>query len=126
MIALVFVLTIGLIPYSYTQDCDCLDFDISQCERSDFTVTDEKGNQLGACNSNDYNKGQLFTYVKEPADKQSCKHKVCCEANTARWRNLCINYSLCSGKLKIQSFLKRYPYSQPAEGRLRPKVIIRG
>ena len=77
-------------------------------QKSDFTVTDEKGNELGDCKNPDVIKRKLFTYVNQPTDRQSCKYKACCEANTARYPNKCINYSLCkTGKLKIQIFVKK-------------------
>merc|ERR550539_1751350 len=88
--ALVFVLAIGFIPYSYANDCECLGYDTNQCEDSGKTITDEKGNKLGNCQNPDSNRGQLFAYVKKT-------HKCCCEANTARFGpSICINYSMCT------------------------------
>ena len=73
-----FVLAITFIPYSH-----------GQCQMSDTTITNENGDELGACKNPD-TRGKLFTYV-------SNSNSACCEARTGRFRTLCINYSLCNG-----------------------------
>ena len=69
---------IAFVPYSYCQNC----------VKSDITVIDEKGNELGSCMSPDRD-GKIFTYVEKGANE------ACCEAFTGRFINYCINYSLC-------------------------------
>ena len=54
-----------------------------------ITVIDEKGVELGDCKAPDQN-GKLFAYV--------LKGKGDCEANTGRFKEYCINYSLCDPK----------------------------
>ena len=75
MTLLIFGLAFVFVPYSYGQSCTM----------SDVTVVDEKGNEFGACKNPDNNTGKKFTYVSK-ADA------ACCEAQTGRFRSLCINY----------------------------------
>ena len=57
------------------------------CTCSDITLTGSAGN-LGACKNQD-STGKYFTYVKKE------ESGACCESNTVRFTNQCINYSLC-------------------------------
>ena len=82
VILITFVLAIAFIPYSH-----------GQCVGSDKTVTNENGIVLGACYNEDSNKGKKFTYV----DTTDANGDPCCEARTGRFRNTCINYSICYG-----------------------------
>ena len=75
---LIFGLAFAFIPCSYGQSCTM----------SDVTLINEKGVELGACKNPDTNTGKKFTYVSN-ADA------ACCEAETGRFKTLCINYSLC-------------------------------
>ena len=51
----------------------------------DTTIIDEKGVELGACKNPDTHQGKAFTYVSKA-------NNACCEAETGRFKNLCINY----------------------------------
>ena len=84
-----FGLAFAFVPYSYGQSCT----------RSDVTVVDEKGIELGACKNPDNNTGKKFTYVSKAND-------ACCEARTGRFKTLCINYSLCNGDTKVGPMIK--------------------
>ena len=91
VILITFVFAIAFIPYSH-----------GQCVGSDKTVTNENGIVLGACNNEDSNKGEKFTYV----DTTDANGDPCCEARTGRFKTLCINYSLCNGGTKVGPMIK--------------------
>ena len=81
-IVCLFVLAIAIVPYSYGAPADC------NLLRTNQTVIDEKGNELGNCLSKDSDKGEYFTYITKNSN-------FCCESPSARFDELCINYSLC-------------------------------